>query len=186
MEKDYQQAFDRLREVLAESSELPACLIIHHLRKPKNEDRHRGRSLSNLLAGSYTIISVPRSVFVLQPASSSLTAGCGARQPKLRSGCRRSPRLVGRQRMTLSRLRKAILRHAAFKRRWFDWPRRVAWATQPCNRYLSPALRPHNGSPVLISFEKSGDASATRARELMRLRALSWSNGRLRSIKPRW
>jgi hypothetical protein len=69
VEKDYQQAFDRLREVLAESSELPACLIIHHLRKPKNEDRHRGRSLSNLLAGSYTIISVPRSVFVLQPAS---------------------------------------------------------------------------------------------------------------------
>jgi hypothetical protein len=42
MEKDYQEAFDRLREVLAESSEPTACLIVHHLRKPKSEDRHRG------------------------------------------------------------------------------------------------------------------------------------------------
>jgi len=69
MEKDYQQAFEHLRECLRESSEDAACLILHHLRKPKAEDRQRGRSLGNLLAGSYTIISVPRSVIILQPAS---------------------------------------------------------------------------------------------------------------------
>jgi hypothetical protein len=69
MEKDFQEAFDRLREILAASPEQAACLIVHHLRKPKSEDRHRGRSLSNLLAGSYTIISIPRSVIVMQPAS---------------------------------------------------------------------------------------------------------------------
>lgn len=69
MEKDYQEAFERLREVLAESPECPACLIVHHLRKPKPEDKHRGRSLGYLLAGSYTILSVPRSALILQPAS---------------------------------------------------------------------------------------------------------------------
>ena len=68
-EKDYQQAFTWIREVLAGCPDRPACLIIHHLRKPKSDDRHRGRGLTNLLAGSYTIISVPRTVLVLQPAS---------------------------------------------------------------------------------------------------------------------
>ena len=69
MEKDYQLAFDQLRECIKESPENPACLIVHHLRKPKSEDRHKGRSLGNLLAGSYTILSVPRSALILQPAS---------------------------------------------------------------------------------------------------------------------
>ena len=54
MEKDYQQAFDHLRECLQESPENPACLILHHLRKPKSEDRQRGRSLGYLMSGSYT------------------------------------------------------------------------------------------------------------------------------------
>jgi energy-coupling factor transporter ATP-binding protein EcfA2 len=69
MEKDTQEAFDRLRDVIAESPVPTATMIIHHLRKPKAEDRHRGRGLANLLAGSYTITSIPRSVLVLQPAT---------------------------------------------------------------------------------------------------------------------
>lgn len=69
MEKDYQEGFSRLREILAESPGHPACLILHHLRKPKSEDRHKGRNLTNLLNGSYVLVSVARSVIVMQPAS---------------------------------------------------------------------------------------------------------------------
>lgn len=69
MEKDFQEGFTRLREVLAESPDEPACLILHHLRKPRSEDRHRGRGLANLLAGSYVLVSVARSVTVMQPAA---------------------------------------------------------------------------------------------------------------------
>lgn len=69
MEKDFQEGFARLREVLAEAPGEPACLILHHLRKPKSEDRHKGRNLQNLLSGSYVLVSVARSVLVLQPAS---------------------------------------------------------------------------------------------------------------------
>lgn len=73
MEKDFQEAFDSLRDVLADSPVDTATLILHHLRKPKSEDRHSGRGLANLLAGSYTILSIPRSVIVLQPATDQTT-----------------------------------------------------------------------------------------------------------------
>ncbi len=69
MEKDYQEGFKWLREILAGLAENPACLIVHHLRKPKPEDRARGRGLLNLMAGSYTIFSVPRSAMILRAAS---------------------------------------------------------------------------------------------------------------------
>ena len=68
-ERDFQEALARLREVLAASPTEPGCLILHHLRKPKAEDRHRGRSLANLLSGSYVLVSVARSVLVMQPGS---------------------------------------------------------------------------------------------------------------------
>ena len=71
-ERDYHQAFVWLREVLADCPENPACLIVHHLRKPRQEDRAKGRGLINLMAGSYTIFSVPRSAMILQRASDSL------------------------------------------------------------------------------------------------------------------
>ncbi len=45
---------------------------MHHLRKPKSEDRARGRGLVNLMAGSYTIFSVPRSAMILQSASDEM------------------------------------------------------------------------------------------------------------------
>jgi hypothetical protein len=75
MERDYHQAFVWIREVLADLPdlpEIPACLIIHHLRKPRLEDRAKGTTLANLMAGSYTIFSVPRCAMILQRASDSL------------------------------------------------------------------------------------------------------------------
>src|SRR6185436_18118754 len=45
MEKDFQEGVTRVREVLAELPKEPACLILHHLRKPKSDDRHKGRGL---------------------------------------------------------------------------------------------------------------------------------------------
>ncbi|MBI3413893.1 MAG: AAA family ATPase [Verrucomicrobia bacterium] len=68
MEKDFLEGFERLREVMAEAPDA-ACLILHHLRKPRSEDRHKGRSLANLLSGSYVLVSMARSVMVMQPAS---------------------------------------------------------------------------------------------------------------------
>lgn len=72
MEKDFQQAFVWLREVLGEFQEKIACLIVHHLRKPKADDRLRGRGLAHLLAGSYVINSVPRATMIVQPASDDI------------------------------------------------------------------------------------------------------------------
>jgi len=72
MERDYHQAFVWLREILADCPENPACVIVHHLRKPRAEDRAKGRGLINLMAGSYTIFSVPRAAMILQRASDSL------------------------------------------------------------------------------------------------------------------
>ncbi|MBX3733958.1 MAG: AAA family ATPase [Verrucomicrobiae bacterium] len=69
MEKDFAETLTRLREIQAEAGVNPACLILHHLRKPKSEDRHKGRSLTHLLAGSYVLVSVARAVLVIQPAT---------------------------------------------------------------------------------------------------------------------
>lgn len=69
MEKDFQEGLSRLREVVAESPSEPGHLILHHLRKPKSDDRHKGRNLTNLLSGSYVLVSTARAVMVMQPAS---------------------------------------------------------------------------------------------------------------------
>jgi hypothetical protein len=47
----------------------PAVLILHHIRKPKSEDKHSGRSLSFLLSGSDALHAAARAVFILQPAT---------------------------------------------------------------------------------------------------------------------
>jgi len=54
---------------MAESSSEPASLILHHLRKPKSDDRHKGRNLANLLNGSYVLVSTARAAMVMQPAT---------------------------------------------------------------------------------------------------------------------
>jgi len=68
-QKDYHETFEAIREVLPKGDAAPALVIIAHTRKPKAEERANGRALLNVLAGSYVLGSVPRCVFVIQPAS---------------------------------------------------------------------------------------------------------------------
>ncbi len=67
--RDFRDAFDTLRALIGNSDDSPALVVIHHTRKPKENEKHSGRSLLNLFAGSYVIGSVARSAFVLQPAT---------------------------------------------------------------------------------------------------------------------
>lgn len=67
--KDYTLAFEDLLAVLPTGDDAPALGIVAHTRKPRADERANGRALLNLLAGSYVIGSVPRSVFIMQAAS---------------------------------------------------------------------------------------------------------------------
>jgi AAA domain len=67
--KDYLETFDAIRYVIPAGDDAPALGIVAHTRKPKNDDRASGRGLLNLLAGSYVLGSVPRTVFVMQAGS---------------------------------------------------------------------------------------------------------------------
>ena len=71
--KDYRQAFDDLLAVLPNGDDAPALGIVTHTRKPKPEERASGRNALNMLAGSYLLGSVPRTVFILQSASDETT-----------------------------------------------------------------------------------------------------------------
>lgn len=68
-QKDYLETFETLRGILPVGDEAPALGIVAHTRKPQSHERANGRGLLNLLAGSYVLASVPRSVFVVQAAS---------------------------------------------------------------------------------------------------------------------
>ncbi len=70
-ERDYMEAFDQIRKVFPMGQNCPAIVIVHHTRKPRFGEKANGRSLLNILSGSYVLTSVPRSVFVMQPASDS-------------------------------------------------------------------------------------------------------------------
>ena len=70
-ERDYMEAFDRVHGVLPMGENGPAIVIVHHTRKPRFGEKANGRSLLNILSGSYVLTSVPRTVFVMQPASDS-------------------------------------------------------------------------------------------------------------------
>ncbi len=67
--KDYLETFDIIRSVIPAGDDAPALGIVAHTRKPKADERASGRGLLNLLAGSYVLGSVPRSVFVMQAAT---------------------------------------------------------------------------------------------------------------------
>jgi len=71
--KDYLETFNAIRAVIPTGDTTPALGIVHHTRKPKGDERATGRGLLNLLAGSYVLGSVPRSVFVMQAASDDPT-----------------------------------------------------------------------------------------------------------------
>ena len=72
MAEAFSEGLAHLREILVAVPEKCGCLVIHHLRKPRETDNQRGRGLAHLLAGSYLLISVARSVLVLQPASDDI------------------------------------------------------------------------------------------------------------------
>jgi len=71
--RDYLETFDTIRLVFPPNCESAAIVIIAHRRKPKAGDRENGRELLNSLAGSYALGSVPRTVFIMEPASDDVT-----------------------------------------------------------------------------------------------------------------
>jgi len=71
--REYLDTFNQLRSVLPLGDDAPALGIVAHTRKPKTDERASGRALLNLLAGSYVLGSVPRTVFVMQAASDDTT-----------------------------------------------------------------------------------------------------------------
>ena len=68
-ERDIIELLGYLREIAFSADTNPAMLVVHHLRKPREGDKHKGRSMANLLAGSYVITSSARAVMTLQAAS---------------------------------------------------------------------------------------------------------------------
>ena len=65
-QRTYLDTFALLKSLLPPKASL---MIAHHLRKPQSAELSKGRSLMFMLAGSYVLTSVPRAVFVMQPAS---------------------------------------------------------------------------------------------------------------------
>jgi hypothetical protein len=65
-QRTYLDTFALLKSLLPPKA---ALVIAHHLRKPQTAELSKGRSLMFMLAGSYVLTSVPRTVFVMQPAS---------------------------------------------------------------------------------------------------------------------
>jgi hypothetical protein len=71
--REYLDTFEALKSVLPLGDDAPALGIVAHTRKPRTDERSQGRALLNLLAGSYVLGSVPRTVFVMQAASDDTT-----------------------------------------------------------------------------------------------------------------
>ena len=71
--KSMLEAFEFIRAVIPAGDNKPAIGIVAHRRKPQLGERSSGRALLNLLAGSYVLGSVPRTVFIMQSASDDVT-----------------------------------------------------------------------------------------------------------------
>ena len=71
--RDYLETFATIRSVIPAGDISPALGIVAHTRKPRSDEAASGRGLNNLLSGSYVLISVPRSVFIIQAASDEQT-----------------------------------------------------------------------------------------------------------------
>jgi AAA domain len=71
--RGYLETFDAIRSVIPAGDAGPAIGIVAHTRKPQIGERASGRALLNLLAGSYVLGSVPRTVFIMQSASDSVS-----------------------------------------------------------------------------------------------------------------
>ena len=71
---DFIAAFDTLRNILPKGKDRPAFGIVAHTRKPKpDEKRIGGTGLMHLLAGSYILSSVPRTILVMVPGTTEET-----------------------------------------------------------------------------------------------------------------
>lgn len=71
---DYSAAFDALRAMLPTGRRRPALGIVAHTKKPQAaEKRVGGSGMMNLLAGSYVLTSVPRSIFIMVRGSQEET-----------------------------------------------------------------------------------------------------------------
>ena len=71
-QKDYLKAFKDILSACPTGQNKPAIGIVAHLRKPTINDR-RGRDGMHRLAGSYTLSSRPRCVFIMDSASNDET-----------------------------------------------------------------------------------------------------------------
>ena len=67
-EADFQEAMAKLKECLGYANN-PACVIVHHFRKPKDENKAHGRSQAFHAAGSYVLVSMARCVIGMNAAS---------------------------------------------------------------------------------------------------------------------
>jgi hypothetical protein len=65
-QRTYLDSLKLVRAVLPPNT---ALVIVAHTRKPQSTERASGRALMHMVAGSHVLVSVPRSVFVLQPAT---------------------------------------------------------------------------------------------------------------------
>jgi AAA domain-containing protein len=73
-QRDYVETFDALRNLLPTGSDKPALGVIAHTKKPQpKEKRTGGTGLMHLLAGSYVLTSVPRSIFIMTRGSEDET-----------------------------------------------------------------------------------------------------------------
>jgi hypothetical protein len=68
-QRDYLEAFELVQSLFPSDESGPALGIIAHTRKPSPIERVTGRGLMNTLAGSIVLASIPRSIWILQPAS---------------------------------------------------------------------------------------------------------------------
>ncbi len=69
----YLETMKQIQDVLPTGDDAPALVIVAHTRKPRADERANGRALLNMLAGSYVLGSVPRCVFIMQPASDEVS-----------------------------------------------------------------------------------------------------------------
>jgi uncharacterized protein YoaH (UPF0181 family) len=67
--RDYLETFNAIRAIIPAGEYGPAIGIVAHTRKPLVGERASGRALLKLLAGSYVLGSIPRTVFIIQSAS---------------------------------------------------------------------------------------------------------------------
>jgi hypothetical protein len=68
-QKDYLDTFAMIRSIVPASDDSPAIGVVAHTRKPKGDERKTGRGLLNDVSGSHVLVTVPRTVFIMQAAS---------------------------------------------------------------------------------------------------------------------